>query len=308
MVIAVVAMGLLFCGGVSSAGCSPACRTMRCCSSIIWASRGARARIFAYLDPFDEKNALGKGYQLSHSLIASAAASGTGVGSRPASRSGTTCPRRTRFLLAVIGEELAGGRAGGDLRCSSGWCGAASRSRQAIGARTGSSPDWCRRACAVVGVRRSSTGREPRLCRQGPDAAADELRRSAILATAFALAIVLRIDFEAADDAGATVTAPSLIMRAAPCGHVFPASAVADAMRARRRTSSGSATRGMEATLVPKHGIRCGGCASAAARQGPRTTRMLPDLSGARFWQSCDRARARQPTGGAVGMLRGVPA
>ncbi|MGZ5196050.1 MAG: FtsW/RodA/SpoVE family cell cycle protein, partial [Ramlibacter sp.] len=71
MVIAVIAMGILFLGGVNA-------RMFFLIASVITLafvlmiamSEWRRERIFAYLDPWSEKHALGKGYQLSHSLIA----------------------------------------------------------------------------------------------------------------------------------------------------------------------------------------------------------------------------------------------
>ena len=71
MVIAVIAMGILFLGGVNA-------RMFLLITGIlviafvlmIALSPWRRERIFAYLDPFGADYALGKGYQLSHSLIA----------------------------------------------------------------------------------------------------------------------------------------------------------------------------------------------------------------------------------------------
>jgi cell division protein FtsW len=71
MVIAVIAMGILFLGGVNA-------RMFFLIAAVIVVAFGLmialsdwrRERIFAYLDPWSEKHALGKGYQLSHSLIA----------------------------------------------------------------------------------------------------------------------------------------------------------------------------------------------------------------------------------------------
>ena len=81
MVIAAIAMGLLFLGGVSVRLFAGLSATMVLTFlALIWASPWRRERIFAYLDPFDEKNALGKGYQLSHSLIAFGRGEWFGVG------------------------------------------------------------------------------------------------------------------------------------------------------------------------------------------------------------------------------------
>jgi cell division protein FtsW len=66
-----------------------------------------RERIFAYLDPWDEKNALGKAYQLTHSLIAFGRGEifGEGLGSS-VEKLHYLPEAHTDFLLAVIGEEL----------------------------------------------------------------------------------------------------------------------------------------------------------------------------------------------------------
>jgi cell division protein FtsW len=108
MVIAAVAMGLLFLGGVSVKLFFGLSATMALLFvSIIWASPWRRERIFAYLDPFDEKNALGKGYQLSHSLIAFGRGEWFGVGLGGSVEKWHYLPEaHTDFLLAVIGEEL----------------------------------------------------------------------------------------------------------------------------------------------------------------------------------------------------------
>jgi len=101
-------MGVLFLGGVSGrlfaglvviAGGTFA--------ALIALSPWRRERIFAYLDPFDEANALGKGYQLSHSLIAFGRGEFFGVGLGGSVEKLHYLPEaHTDFLLAVIGEEL----------------------------------------------------------------------------------------------------------------------------------------------------------------------------------------------------------
>jgi cell division protein FtsW len=66
-----------------------------------------RERIFAYLDPWSEKHALGKGYQLSHSLIAFGRGEIFGVGLGGSVEKLHWLPEaHTDFLLAVIGEEF----------------------------------------------------------------------------------------------------------------------------------------------------------------------------------------------------------
>ena len=66
-----------------------------------------RERIFAYLNPWDPKYALGKGYQLSHSLIAIGRGEIFGVGLGGSVEKLHWLPEaHTDFLLAVIGEEF----------------------------------------------------------------------------------------------------------------------------------------------------------------------------------------------------------
>lgn len=108
MVIVSIAMGLLFLGGVSLKwffGLSGV--LVGTFLALIWLSPWRRERIFAYLDPFEEKNALGKGYQLSHSLIAFGRGEWFGVGLGGSVEKWHYLPEaHTDFLLAVIGEEL----------------------------------------------------------------------------------------------------------------------------------------------------------------------------------------------------------
>jgi cell division protein FtsW len=108
MVIAIIAMGILFLGGVNArmfflifAVLVGAFMVM------IAASPWRRERIFAYLDPFSAEHALGKGYQLSHSLIAIGRGEVWGVGLGGSIEKLHWLPEaHTDFLLAVIGEEF----------------------------------------------------------------------------------------------------------------------------------------------------------------------------------------------------------
>ncbi|WP_407926738.1 putative lipid II flippase FtsW [Aquabacterium fontiphilum] len=108
MVIAVIAMAILFLGGVNgrmffliTAVLLGAFVTM------ITASPWRRERIFAYLDPWSEENALGKAYQLTHSLIAFGRGEIFGEGLGASVEKLHYLPEaHTDFLLAVIGEEL----------------------------------------------------------------------------------------------------------------------------------------------------------------------------------------------------------
>jgi cell division protein FtsW len=108
LVIATIAMGILFLGGVNG-------RMFLLISGVLIAafvlmitlSDWRRERIFAYLNPWDERYTLGKAYQLSHSLIAFGRGEifGQGLGSS-VEKLHYLPEAHTDFLLAVIGEEL----------------------------------------------------------------------------------------------------------------------------------------------------------------------------------------------------------
>ena len=108
MVIAVIAMGILSLGGVNARMfCLIALILVAAFALIVMTSEWRRERIFAYLDPWSEKHALGKGYQLSHSLIAIGRGEIFGVGLGGSVEKLHWLPEaHTDFLLAVIGEEL----------------------------------------------------------------------------------------------------------------------------------------------------------------------------------------------------------
>ncbi len=108
LVIATIAMGILFLGGVNG-------RMFLLITAVligafvlmITLSEWRRARIFAYLNPWDEKYTLGKAYQLSHSLIAFGRGEIFGQGLGASVEKLHYLPEaHTDFLLAVIGEEL----------------------------------------------------------------------------------------------------------------------------------------------------------------------------------------------------------
>ena len=98
MVIAAIAMGILFLGGVNArmffliaSPCWP-------CAFVLMIATSPMARASASSPtsiPGTEKYALGKGYQLTHSLIAFGRGEIFGLGLGGRSRSCTTCPRRT---------------------------------------------------------------------------------------------------------------------------------------------------------------------------------------------------------------------
>jgi cell division protein FtsW len=108
MVIAVIAMGILFLGGVNARMFFLIALVMIGAFMLMIAlSDWRRERIFAYLDPWSEKHALGKGYQLSHSLIAIGRGEIFGVGLGGSVEKLHWLPEaHTDFLLAVIGEEF----------------------------------------------------------------------------------------------------------------------------------------------------------------------------------------------------------
>lgn len=107
-VIVVIAMGVLFLGGINGKLFAGLTLTLAgTFSLIIWLSPWRRERIFAYLNVWDAENALGRGYQLSHSLIAFGRGEWWGVGLGGSIEKLHYLPEaHTDFILAVIGEEL----------------------------------------------------------------------------------------------------------------------------------------------------------------------------------------------------------
>ena len=107
-VIVCIAMGILFLGGINGVWFGGIGATLVATFSlVIMLSPWRRERIFAYLNPWTEENALGKAYQLSHSLIAFGRGELFGVGLGGSVEKLHYLPEaHTDFLLAVIGEEL----------------------------------------------------------------------------------------------------------------------------------------------------------------------------------------------------------
>jgi cell division protein FtsW len=108
IVIATIAMGILFLGGVNA-------RMFFLIAAVIVITFGLiiafdelrRGRILAYLDPWNPKYAQGKAYQLTHSLIAFGRGEIFGQGLGGSVEKLHYLPEaHTDFLLAVIGEEL----------------------------------------------------------------------------------------------------------------------------------------------------------------------------------------------------------
>ena len=108
MVISVIAMGILFLGGVNARMFFViALVVVVAFSLMVMLSDWRRERIFAYLDPWSDKYSMGKGYQLSHSLIAFGRGEIFGVGLGGSIEKLHWLPEaHTDFLMAVIGEEF----------------------------------------------------------------------------------------------------------------------------------------------------------------------------------------------------------
>ena len=108
MVIAVIAMGILFLGGVNGRMFFLSIGVLVGAFVLMIISSPWRAeRILAFLNPWDPKYAMGKGYQLTHSLIALGRGEIFGQGLGGSVEKLHYLPEaHTDFMLAVIGEEL----------------------------------------------------------------------------------------------------------------------------------------------------------------------------------------------------------
>jgi cell division protein FtsW len=108
MVIVVIAMGILFLGGVNGIIFSSlAGVAISGFALVIWLSPWRRERVFAYLDPWNPEYAQSTAYQLSHSLMAVGRGEWTGVGLGASVEKLHYLPEaHTDFIVAVIGEEL----------------------------------------------------------------------------------------------------------------------------------------------------------------------------------------------------------
>jgi len=108
IVVATIAMGILFLGGVNARMFFLMALVILATASLyLYFDDLRRERILAYLDPWNPKYAQGKGYQLTHSLIALGRGEifGQGLGSS-VEKLHYLPEAHTDFLLAVIGEEL----------------------------------------------------------------------------------------------------------------------------------------------------------------------------------------------------------
>jgi cell division protein FtsW len=107
-VIVCIAMGILFLGGINAVWFGGiGVMLVAIFGSIIALSKFRRERYFAYLNPWEEDNALNKAYQLTHSLIAFGRGEIFGVGLGGSVEKLHYLPEaHTDFIMAVIGEEL----------------------------------------------------------------------------------------------------------------------------------------------------------------------------------------------------------
>ncbi len=108
LVIASLTMAILFLGGANGkAFLLVSVALIGAFVLMIVLSPWRRDRIFAYLNPWAEANALGSAYQLSHALIAMGRGEFFGVGLGGSIEKLHYLPEaHTDFLLAIIGEEL----------------------------------------------------------------------------------------------------------------------------------------------------------------------------------------------------------
>jgi len=108
LVVAGIAMGILFLGGISAKlfGYLIVIGILAF-SAIVALSPFRQKRIMAFLDPWDPEMAQGKAYQMTHSLMAFGRGEWFGVGLGGSVEKLHYLPEaHTDFILAVIGEEL----------------------------------------------------------------------------------------------------------------------------------------------------------------------------------------------------------
>lgn len=108
LVIAFIALSLLFLGGINLKALSLILLALGIAFAlIIFTSEWRRERVFAYLDPWNMKYALGKGYQLTQALIAIGRGGIFGVGLGGSVEKLHWLPEaHTDFIMSIIAEEL----------------------------------------------------------------------------------------------------------------------------------------------------------------------------------------------------------
>ena len=108
VVLALIALGILFLGGVNGRMFFLSAAVLVAAFAVMIAtSPFRRERILAFMNPWDPVYSAGKGYQLTHSLIAFGRGEITGQGLGSSLEKLHYLPEaHTDFLMAVIGEEL----------------------------------------------------------------------------------------------------------------------------------------------------------------------------------------------------------
>ena len=108
LVIAMIAMGILFLGGVNARMFFLiACVLVLAFSLMVLTSPWRLERVLGYLDPWNPANVYGKAYQLTHALMALGRGMLYGVGLGNSMEKLNWLPEaHTDFITAVIGEEL----------------------------------------------------------------------------------------------------------------------------------------------------------------------------------------------------------
>jgi cell division protein FtsW len=108
IVISGIAVAILFLGGMSLRIFVGTVLSLTVAFvAVIFLSPWRKDRIFAYLNPWDENNALGRAYQLTHSLIAFGRGEIFGVGLGGSVEKLHYLPEaHTDFIMAIVAEEL----------------------------------------------------------------------------------------------------------------------------------------------------------------------------------------------------------